>query len=303
MISLSPQSFPALFHQLDQLFLSKSSVIHTERWQGADISKSPDMRTHELLNVSLSVPLHCSENLQNYRVRINPNLPWADIHFEERVCGEPLNPPPSYKVWPWGDNAEKFVNDHGQFNHTYPERLWPKFAGMTDRGELKATICDPDHVALQNSILDSLNDFEPAMSLKPPRRGIRWEYGDLRDVVNLLVREPLTRQAWIPLFFPEDTGIGDGGRKPCTLGYQFIVRQGQLHIYYPLRSCDYVRHFRDDIYLAIRLLLWVLGECRRASPFWEDIVPGTYTMHCTSLHIFANDFIQLRKQYETKEIV
>lgn len=126
-------------------------------------------------------------------------------------------------------------------------------------------------------------------------RGINWSYGDLSDLVDLLAHEPTTRQAWIPLFFPEDTGTGDGGRKPCTLGYNFLCRRGQLHVWYPLRSCDFVRHFPDDCYLAVRLLLWVLDRCREIDPdVWDSVVPGTYAMHCTSLHVFANDLIQMR---------
>lgn len=66
-------------------------------------------------------------------------------------------------------------------------------------------------------------------------------------------------------------------------------------VYY-LRSCDFVRHFRDDVYLSIRLLLWVLEQCRLANPEmgWEDIKPGTFTMHITSLHCFETDKVVLK---------
>lgn len=285
------RSFADAFTKLDHSFLVATKV-HTERWQGKDISRAPEMRSHELLNVSLEVPLSGVEDLDIWRLEISPNLPWADDHFEERICGEPLNPAMSYKHWPWATSAEKFVNAHGQFNHTYPERLWPKYAGRTDQGELTGTKYDPNY-----GDLEQMNDFLVG-TMPPPNSGIRWSYGDLGDLIELLANEPLTRQAWIPLFFPEDTGIGDGGRKPCTLGYQFIMRENQLHMYYPLRSCDYVRHFRDDIYLAIRLLLWVLNECRRINPtVWDKVRPGVYTMHATSLHIFANDYHQLKARF------
>ena len=123
-----------------------------------------------------------------------------------------------------------------------------------------------------------------------PKYGIAHYYGDLQDVVDLLSAEPHNRQSFIPLFFPEDTGMGDGGRKPCTIGYQFICREDQLHIWYPLRSCDFVRHWQDDCYMAVRLLLWVLDRCREKNPgFWSKVTPGTYAMHMTSLHIFAGD--------------
>jgi hypothetical protein len=298
-------TFHGLFDLLDREFLHEAQRVKTERWQGEDISKRPEMATYELLNVTCAVPLSRIDSHKAWAKIIRPNLPWADVHFDERVCGEPLNPPPSYKVWPWGTNAEKFVNEHGQFNHSYPERLWPKYAGMSDQGELAGTIYDAGHYP--EEVVMSKEGFieryhypdEPERKLCCyPHIGIRWHYGDLMDLVMLLAHEPLTRQAWIPLFFPEDTGVGDGGRKPCTLGYQFIMRDGLLHIYYPLRSCDYVRHFRDDIYLAIRLLLWVLEKCRAINPaVWLDVKPGTYTMHATSLHIFVNDYHQLKEKH------
>ncbi|MGE0366995.1 MAG: hypothetical protein AB7Q00_14805 [Phycisphaerales bacterium] len=305
---ITAHNFGGAFAQLDRLFLDPMCPrIHTESWQGEDISKRPEMRSYELLNVVMSVPLRGEQSLPWYQAWIGPNLPWADVHFDERVCGEPLNPPPSYKIWPWGNNAEKFVGEHGEFNHSYPERLWPKFAGRTDKGELKDTKFDPMKPGVtkhEDGSISYYSETRDDVEFYHPHQGIRWEYGDLADVVKLLIKEPYTRQAWIPLFFPEDTGIGDGGRKPCTLGYQFIVRDNKLHIYYPLRSCDYVRHFRDDIYLAIRLLLWVLKECRNATPYerlWHEVRPGTFTMHCTSLHIFANDMIQLREKYHGKQ--
>lgn len=278
---ISRTTFRSTFEELNTRLKNESNVVHPFHWQGIDVSKRPEMRSHELVNVTIRVPLYGEECLKTYAEMIGPNLPWADVHFAERVCGEPLNPPPSYKIWPWGTNAEKFTGPHGEFNHSYPERLWPKFAGKTDKGELKETRFDPEWSAYE-SILNEMN------------KGIRHTYGDLNDVVGLMIKDPLTRQAWIPLFFPEDTGVGDNARKPCTLGYQFMRRGNEMHIYYPLRSCDYIRHFRDDIYLAIRLLLWVLSQLReRDEASWGRVKPGEYVMHATSLHIFANDFHKL----------
>lgn len=284
MTPVAASSFPRLYGHLDHFFFHHAHKVQTERWQGKETNGAPDLATYELLNVGIAVPLNGITSLEHWQNEVQPNLPWADEHFDERVCGEPLNPTPSYKRWPWGNSAEKFINDDGQFNHTYPERLWPKYAGMTDKGELSHTIFDPAR---------NYQRIEIAFEKVHPRLGIRHTYGDLEDVVALLARDPLTRQAWIPLFFPEDTGIGDGGRKPCTLGYQFIMRDNRLHIYYPLRSCDYAHHFRDDIYLAIRLLLWVLERCQELNETWRDVLPGTYTMHATSLHLFANDYHRL----------
>lgn len=233
--------------------MKQAPQVEQRRWQGVDVSKDPSARCYELQNVVFEVPLCGIEDLDHWRKQIEPNLPWADDHFLERVGGEPLNPGVQWANWPWASSADKHRKDQ-IFNHTYMERLWPKMARTNQ-----------------------------------PHRGIGWEYGDLNDLVDLLLRDPYTRQAWIPLFFPEDTGWGDGGRKPCTLGYQLLLREGKLGIFYPLRSCDFVRHFRDDIYLAVRLLLWVLDKLRQKDVFWEDVRAGNYAMWMTSLHVFEND--------------
>lgn len=274
---INSPNFHALRQTLAYQFEMNAQKVHTARWQGVDVSKKPDMATRELLNISMSVSLPDIEVLDYYREDIKPNLPWADDHFEERVSGLPLNPGRTWRSWPWALSADKFrmseeTRDDPQFNHTYMERYWPKFAG------------------------DALEQFS-SEGVRLPLQGIRWEYGDLNDLIDLIASEPDTRQAYIPIFFPEDTGKGDGGRKPCTLGYQFIVRDHRLHIYYPMRSCDFVRHLQDDIYLTVRLLLWVLNRCRsRDGKTWSHITPGTFTMHCTSLHMFENDWVTFIKE-------
>jgi len=251
-------------------------AVRTERWQGIDVSKNPAATTYELFNVNFEVPLNQIEILDHWREDIGPNLPWADDHFLERVGGEPINPGEQYKNWPWAGSGERFRT--GRFNHNYMERLWPKFARRTEDGKLP----------VENTLASASIRKYPQKDNRP-RFGIGHYYGDLQDLVELLVDEPHTRQAYIPLFFPEDTGKGDGGRKPCTLGYQILVRENLAHIWYPLRSCDLIRHWADDCYLAVRLLLWIIDRCRERSQLWESIFPGTYAMHCTSLHIFKND--------------
>jgi hypothetical protein len=237
---------------------SLSRLVHTEKWQGMDISKKPEMATYELLNRSFQVPIR-SQDPAVLAAEIKPNLPWADDHFYERVGGEPLNPGVQWANWPYAKSADRFRDGGGIFTHTYMERYWPKFAA-----------CPTDTM-----------------------QGIRYGYGDAYDVIELLHREPNTRQAYLPVWFPEDTGALHGGRLPCTLGYHLIHRDGFLHIVYYLRSCDLVRHFRDDIYLTVRLLLWMLGELRLLDERWNSVKPGFYTMHITSLHIFRADWRSL----------
>ncbi len=288
---LHAHSFEDISLELRNMMRVSGRQVKTETWQGQDVSQRPDMVTTELLNVTVSLETMGREGLDRWRQEIKPNVPWADDHFLERVGGVPLNPPPSWAWWPWAGSAAKHRDAAAKFNHTYPERYWPKTAGK----EI------PSAYNTDGSHKHGGQMFAESVQFQTPHSGIRGEYGDLGDVVDLLESQPHTRQAYLPIFFPEDTGVGDGGRKPCTLGYQFIVRAGRLHCFYPMRSCDLIRHFADDVYLTVRLMIWMLEQLRgRNESFWSRIEPGTLTMHMTSLHIFENDRLTLQREFEER---
>jgi hypothetical protein len=265
-------TFKSVIEHAQESFKTLATEVHTETWQGVNISDKPEMATYELLNYSFSIPLQ-HEDLDKYRGDSQANIPWADNHFAERVSGYPLNPGTEWANWPYGKSADRFRDEHGQFNHTYAERYWPRYA------QLVAPSRVPD--------LDYLIDVSQA---KDSHSGIRYRYGDLGDIVNQLAREPNTRQAYLPVWFPEDTGVVHGDRVPCSLGYHFMHRHGYLHLSYFLRSCDFVRHFRDDIYLTVRLQLWLLDQLRKQDKRWDGVKPGIFTMHIMSFHIFKADY-------------
>jgi hypothetical protein len=63
-------------------------------------------------------------------------------------------------------------------------------------------------------------------------------------------------------------------------------------MWYFIRSCDLVRHFRDDLYLSARLLLWVIKEwrARMDNDTAIDVIrPGQFTFVCPSLHVHKGD--------------
>lgn len=260
---------------LYDVFQYDAEPIMPTRWQAFDVANMPEAKMMEMLHVNLDFKLG-HEDLPIYRDQIQPNLPWADDHFEERVCGYPINPGIEWKNWPWGSNAEKSLDKDGMFNHNYMERYWPRFA------------------RLSNKPTKTINDWMSRVRVPRPMKGIRHCYGDLAGLVRSLASEPDTRQAYLPVWFPEDTGDAHTGRKPCTLGYHFIMRNNKLDVVYYLRSCDFAHHFRDDMYLTVRLLLWVLEECKRINPeAWDQVRPGKMVVQITSLHMFINDFRRL----------
>ena len=201
--------------------------VEVGEWQSQDVRDKPEMVSRELRHVTFKLKI--PESDVDLRKQILPNLPWAEDHFQERVSGIPHNPPPSEAWWPYAVQGNKEHKDGQKFSHTYPERMWPKYASDLSLGTRG-------------------------------NAGIRFKYGDLDDVVEQLTRNPLTRQAFLPIWFPEDTGSVAGQRVPCTLGYHFLLRNGRAQIVYYIRSCDLLRHFTDDVYMACRLLQWVVGK-------------------------------------------
>lgn len=381
------EMFSNLFADLTDQFVKEAYPVHTGTWQGVDISKRPEAQMMELLNVSFTVTHAGRRPIGVLAQATGCNMPWAEDHFQERVCGQPINPGVEWANWPWANKAGEFRGK----KKTMPGHDWAYLAAIID-GEgsisirtaneagnkyprVKITQVDEAFItSLHNkfgvgtlrpysSPSNQLSDRQsyiwrisgqsevrwvlegcmPYLRLKRekavlalrfvehaaplmdeaqpfnhnymerywckqagmnrfgdriPHRGIYHPYGDLNDVVNLLGRDPLTRQAYMPVFFPEDTGAVHGERVPCTLGYHLIVRNGELHMVYYLRSCDFVRHMRDDIYLSVRLQQWVLDKLReRFGAYWSDIRPGSFTMHITSLHCFINDFRKLQADH------
>jgi len=176
--------------------LDYSYEVHTEKWQGKEIKDNDMYRMIEILNHSFSCAIDPS--IEELRKQISPNLPWADDHFQERVSGIPYNPPPSHNWWPFAQKNNSEFGGNEKFSHSYPERIWPKYAGRE----------------MEESEIHNKESYESLSAMN----GIRYEYGDLQDVINLIHKEPFTRQAFLPIWFPEDTGVVFGGRVPCFIG-------------------------------------------------------------------------------------
>lgn len=256
---------PAWLVNLLERLVVEGVRLPPSRWQSQDVSEAEHMGPIELQNETLKWELH--ETMESAQLCFVPNLPWAEDHFQERVGGEPLNPSPSEAWWPFAQRGNAEHKEGQRFSHTYPERMWPKRAG--ERYEASSSMA---HTLVN-------------------RQGIRYYYGDLEDMIDLLANDILTRQAYLPIWFPEDTGARDGQRVPCTLGYHFLFRENMGTITYFMRSCDALRHLKDDAYMAARLMQWVVGKLRENG---IDAHPHRLIMHISSLHIFQGDLPMVR---------
>lgn len=239
--------------------LDTAEKVDVGEWHAMNVAGNPALISYEWRNAVLQAPMPETEKQLQFELR--PNLPWAEDHFQERVSGRPLNPPPSFEHWPW----QSKMDDHrkmGAFSHSYPERIWPRYANSSEH------------------------------------RGIRYRYGDLNDLLAILARSPHTRQAYLPIWFPEDLAAAGQHqeRVPCTLGYHFLLRAGKLHLTYLIRSCDLRRHFVDDVYLSIRLAQWMRTQLQGTHAAWRNAELGDFTFHCMSLHFFEGDKRSLEKE-------
>lgn len=223
--------------QLREKVLYNGSEVKTARWQGTD---EPPVFL-ESLHVSQMFDMF--PDVASASAGCGAKQPWADTHFAERTCGQPLNPPPSHTMW--ARSTADYFEGGKQFSHSYPERMWSK--GL--------------------------------------HSGIRYDIADLNTLAEVFAKEPDTRQGYLPLFFPEDLSASlVGDRVPCTLGWHFIVRNGKMDCFYPMRSCDVMRHLHNDLYFANRLALWLIEKAGLV-----NVVPGKLHFVATSLHCFKQD--------------
>jgi len=171
--------------------------------------------------------------------------PWADMEFSERVT-DPFKRNENGKPMVIGWN---FVNP-GEAYKTRPE-VWNEYM---HNGKFAYTY---------NERL--------------------WYNDQLTKIINRLKEDHDSRQLWLSIW---DAGLdadrlGGISRVPCSLGYGFQYRDGKLNIHYVMRSCDFSTHFKNDVYLAIRLLEYVAQK--------TGLEVGNFTHTMFSLHIYKKD--------------
>ena len=110
-----------------------------------------------------------------------------------------------------------------------------------------------------------------------------WNNDQTTKIINRLKEDPDSRQLWISLWNPDKDPdfLGGVSRVPCSLGYGLQVRDGKLNMHYVMRSCDFVTHFRNDVYLAIKFLEWVAEK--------TGYPVGDFTHTMFSCHVYNKD--------------
>ena len=106
------------------------------------------------------------------------------------------------------------------------------------------------------------------------------------QLINVLTefrKHPNTRQGIISIYdISKDSDNIGTDRIPCSIYYQLLFRDNKLNIIYNMRSCDYNLHFKNDMYLAIKLLNYCANEL--------NLEVGHFYMNIGSLHIYKYDW-------------
>lgn len=197
-------------------------------------------------------PAYETKELQNYsycllnaRSKDIPGViqPWADAEFQERITD------------PWRRAQDGSCWDANFIN---PGKAW----------ELRKEVWT-----------EYLHDGKLAYTYNE----LIWNNDQVTKIINRLKEDPDSRQLWISLWNPnkDPDFLGGLSRVPCSLGYGFQVRDGKLNMHYVMRSCDFVTHFRNDVYLAIKFLEWVAEKTG-----WPV---GDFTHTMFSLHVYNKD--------------
>lgn len=134
-----------------------------------------------------------------------------------------------------------------------------------------------------NQFLNHYKEFDYTYSERLCFRSWGGVISQIENAIRILKNDPDSRQCYISIWDKDIDIIAAGGsqRIPCTLGYQFQIRNGALNVTYLQRSSDFATHFQNDLYLAHKLQLHIANELK--------IPVGLYTHWIGSLHIFQKD--------------
>ena len=106
--------------------------------------------------------------------------------------------------------------------------------------------------------------------------------GDIGNVVELLKKDPDSRQAVLTIFDADrDLGRTDQLDLPCTVAIQFLLREGSLEMFVTMRS--------NDVWLGLPYDLGQFAMLQAAVAQSLGVGMGTYTHVAGSMHLYDRD--------------
>lgn len=194
-------------------------------------------------------------------LHLEPTQPWASAEWGDRVQAIMGNPSPLGTAWL--TRADQHMD-------------WSEFIEFDG-------LPLPHGVSLEEAKLRC----DPLVRSDPLR--LAYSYGErfaLNDQVMRIVRElrrnPFSRQCYISMWDPQQDSERIGKRRvPCSLGWHLRFRENLLHINYKMRSCDFVTHWQNDVWLSMMLLDFI---CMKTG-----MHPGRFSQFIDSFHVYEKD--------------
>lgn len=112
-----------------------------------------------------------------------------------------------------------------------------------------------------------------------------------------LIADPDSRRAVVIINEPRDnTMAAQWGSKdvPCTLSFQFFIRNGKLDMHAHMRSNDIIWGLTSDLFSFTLFQECLLLELQKEDKF-KDLELGTYYHTAGSLHIYERHFEQAKR--------
>lgn len=109
----------------------------------------------------------------------------------------------------------------------------------------------------------------------------------LESVIDCLKKDSGTRQAVLSIWNPDldmnSKKLGGGNRIPCSLNYQYLIRNNRLHCIYHMRSSNFFEHLPIDLICAAGMMDYIVKRLKKTYP---DLKVGTLSYLGGSLHGF-----------------
>lgn len=116
--------------------------------------------------------------------------------------------------------------------------------------------------------------------------------GQIGMVIQTLIDQPHSRQAYLSIYHSDTDGrrIGKQWMIPCILGYQFTQVDKDLNMTVMARSIDANNCLMNDIWLADKLLDYVVAEINHKVAYKADrkVSAGSITFMISNLHSYPD---------------
>jgi thymidylate synthase len=120
----------------------------------------------------------------------------------------------------------------------------------------------------------------------------KFGFNQIEKMIELLQKDPTSRRAVININTPNERVI-ETHDEPCTIGLQYLIRDGKLNCTGIMRSNDVWFGFPYDVAFFTELQRYIASRL--------NIRVGTYTHFVVSMHLYDKDYDAIQKIVQNRE--